>query len=65
MPIHGYVTVEPRPAYCDRGRWIAKISGPDIDGNDGWPRYYFDLERAMQEINAWVEFRKREHHRDD
>ena len=52
------VTIEPRPSYCDRGRWIAKsfTRGLFIDDQDGWPRYYFDLDRAKAEIDAWMKF---------
>ncbi len=59
-----YITLEPRPHYCDRGNWLAKISvtgNPDklyIDAADLWPRYYFDLERAKLEIEAWLRKRK-------
>jgi len=52
-----YFSIEPRPAYCDRGRWIAKVSGPDLDASDGWPRYYFDLERGLAEIQEWLRMR--------
>ena len=53
------ITLEPRPAYCDRGNWIAKIFpegelARDMDEADGWPRYYFDYERAKAEIEAWL-----------
>ncbi len=58
------ITLEPRPTYCDRGNFIAKLhtlSGTplcmDIDGQDGWPRYYFDEERAKLEIEAWLQKR--------
>jgi hypothetical protein len=54
-----HITIEPRPHYCDRGRWIAKISAPDLwlDEADGWPRYYFDLERAKLELEAFMKMR--------
>lgn len=60
------ITIEARPAYCDRGNWIAKIfnrSGGDarrlnLDHQDGWPRYYFDLDRAKQECEAWLQKRQ-------
>jgi hypothetical protein len=60
------ITMERRPGYCDRGRWIAKVTVyPEhalrelyLDGQDGWPRYYFDEERAKAEIAAWVACRK-------
>jgi hypothetical protein len=58
------LTIEPRPAHCDRGRWIAKSfgdprDGRPLDGQEGWPRYYFDLDRARAEIQEWVEARLR------
>jgi hypothetical protein len=48
-----------RPHYCDRGNWLAHIqpSGTlrlDMDAADLWPRYYFDLDRAKAEIEAWL-----------
>lgn len=52
-----------RPPYCDRGNWLAHLEpDPDprkiyIDAADLWPRYYFDLERAKLEIEAWLEKR--------
>ena len=57
------ITIEPRPHYCDRGNYIAKLHAlgklsNDIDGSDGWPRYYFDLDRAKQEVEAWMKKRK-------
>jgi hypothetical protein len=53
------ITLEPRPAYCDRGNFIAKLfpSGDltyEIDEADGWPRYYFDETRAKLEVEAWL-----------
>jgi hypothetical protein len=55
------ITIENRPAYCDRGNVIAKIH-PEfpliIDWAEGWPRYYFDLRVAIQEIKAWLEKRQ-------
>ena len=60
------IWLEPRAAWCDRGNWVATLSvhrpleqlgRPDglyIDEADGWPRYYFDLERAKLEIEAWL-----------
>ena len=55
------ITIERRPAYCDRGRWIAKAFSRGIffmDDQDGWPRYYFDLERAKAEIDTWMRFNR-------
>jgi hypothetical protein len=59
------IWLEPRPHYCDRGRYIAKVVSiwgglalpGAMDWADGWPRYYFDLERAKAEIIAWLECR--------
>lgn len=53
------ITIEPRPAWCDRGRFIAKLHpngvfALEIDEQDGWPRYYFDWERMLAEIAAWL-----------
>lgn len=53
------ITFEPRPHYCDRGNWIAKLFPEgmlalSIDEADGWPRYYFDKERGMREVEAWL-----------
>lgn len=60
------ISLEPRPFYCDRGNWVAKIhlkrDGDwvklNLDEQDGWPRYYFDYDRAMAEIEAWLIKRK-------
>jgi len=56
------ITLEPRPSYCDRGNWLAKLfpSGAllrKIDGHDGWPRYYFNIDRAKAEIESWLKKR--------
>lgn len=63
---HCVVTLECRPHYCDRGHYLAKVTvnpatSPadlDIDGQDGWPRYYFDEERAKLEVEAWMKRRE-------
>ena len=57
-----WIWLAPRPHYCDRGRWLAHLETIhpftlEIDSADGWPRYYFDLERAKLEIEAWLEKR--------
>jgi len=62
------VCIVPRPAYCDRGNFVAlldvKAGGNalrlGLDGQDGWPRYYMDLERAKAEIQDWLKKRKQE-----
>ena len=59
---HCEITIEPRPVYCDRGRWWAKVwpqvSRFDLDHHDGFPRFFFDLDRAKLEMEAWLHFRK-------
>lgn len=60
------IYLEPRPAYCDRGNWYAKVDylpGGDrvalyLDGADGWPRYFFDAGCAASELKAWLVKRK-------
>lgn len=65
------VTLEPRPSYCDRGHFIAKVfPSPDlgednrlaysIDDGDAFPRYYMDETRAIEEIRAWLLWREEE-----
>lgn len=56
------ITIEPRPAYCDRGNWLAKVHVRNsrelsIDHQDMWPRYYMDLDRAKLEIEDWMKKR--------
>jgi hypothetical protein len=56
------VTIEQRPPYCDRGRYLAKVfpSGHyvlEFDDQDGWPRYYFDWDRMLAELRAWLAVR--------
>jgi hypothetical protein len=55
------ICLERRPYYCNRGNYIAKIievrGDFDLDGQSGWPRYYFDEDRAKLEIEAWLEKR--------
>lgn len=57
------ITLEPRPSYCDRGNYIAKLNPTgelalEIDYQDGWPRYYFDQSRAKLECEDWLLKRK-------
>lgn len=72
---HGYqeaigwdckITLEPRPGYCDRGNFLAKIHptgelARSMDYQDAWPRYYFDEVRAKLEIEAWMRKRGQLH----
>jgi hypothetical protein len=59
------ITISPRPFYCDRGRYQFWIDGKinqtkiDIDWADGFPRYFFSLQRAIDEIHEWIEFNKK------
>lgn len=57
------ITIEKRPYYCDRGRYGFWADSKDdsqvtIDFADFFPRYFFSLQRAMDEINDWIEIRK-------
>lgn len=59
-----HLYVEQRPGYCDRGRVIVKVFprvGSDLelsfDGQDGFPRYYFDPDACAVEIHAWMKVR--------
>jgi len=57
-----HVSLQPRPTYCDRGRWIARVEAwgalkMDLDEADGWPRYYFELTVAKSECEAWLRCR--------
>lgn len=55
---HAMVTLEARPAYCDRGHWIGKVFGIDgIDSGDSFPRYYMDEARAKLEMSEWLHHR--------
>lgn len=49
--------LQPRPHYCDRGRWIAQQLAFDVDRGDGFPRYYMDLHRAKEELQEWCAWR--------
>ena len=49
--------IEPRPAYDDRGHWKMQCNLPDIDGSDGFPRYYMSFEVAVGETEAFLKWR--------
>jgi hypothetical protein len=52
------VTIEHRPAYCDRGHYVAKVFGlEDVDWADGFPRYFMNLDRAKLEMMEWLVWR--------
>lgn len=53
------ICIEPRPRYCDRGQFVVKVLSKDleklhIDAADMFPRYYFKLENACNEIDCWI-----------
>ena len=55
---NAYVTIAPRAGHCDRGRWVAVVSGVgNIDQADEFPRYFMDLERAKLEMAEWLSWR--------
>lgn len=52
------VWIESRPGYCNRGRFHGDYDGTfHIDGADGFPRYFMDLERAKVEMREWLVWR--------
>lgn len=59
---HGTIHFARRPEYCDRGRVLVHVepahgiecSSCNLDGADGFPRYYFDELRAVAEVEAWM-----------
>jgi hypothetical protein len=57
------IWMQPRPGWCDRGRWLATIDawgrlGATLDGADGWPRYYMKTARAKDECLEWLRTRE-------
>lgn len=55
-----HLWIERRQPYCDRGNYHALIdtNATHIDGADGFPRYYFNLQYAIEEMEAFM--RKRD-----
>lgn len=60
-----HVWMQQRPAYCDRGHYIAHVEpAPDagiaysIDSSDRWPRYYMDRGRMFDEVRDWIDWRE-------
>jgi hypothetical protein len=49
--------LEVRPQYCDRGHFSVKCFLPDIDSQDGFPRYYMSEEVARAETEAFLKWR--------
>jgi hypothetical protein len=60
---HCYMTIERRPHYCDRGRYIVKctVTGNPIeltvDEADMFPHYYFSFEAMISEVESWLKAR--------
>lgn len=57
------VSIETRPPYCDRGRFIVKVLpgqhfGLEFDSQDGFPRYYYRADSCALEILEFVRTRK-------
>ena len=59
------VWMQRRPAYCDRGHWIAHVERANgagveysIDDADKWPRYYMSFDRMVDEVRDWLEWRE-------
>lgn len=52
------ITIEKRVPHCKRGRYFAKAFPKsrkcEVNDQSGWPRYYFSLEVAIQECEAWL-----------
>lgn len=62
---HAIITVHKRNFYCDRGRFgfDAQVKQGfhhklNIDWSDAFPRYFFKLQRAWDELNDWILFNK-------
>lgn len=54
-----------RPSYCDRGRYHAVDDiGFWKSDADWWPRYYFDLDRAIAELTEYLQAKKASIQRD-
>jgi hypothetical protein len=59
---HGVISIEPRPGHCDRGRVLVRVeprharncSACDVNDADGFPRYFFSLDRALAEVSDWM-----------
>jgi hypothetical protein len=53
--------IQKRPYYCDRGRFSFTIQSQNlskvwIDEADAFPRYFFKLQNAFDELNEWIKF---------
>lgn len=62
------ITIEQRPGYCNRGRYLAKAHvqpSHRLSGQDIWPRYYFSLKNCLWECNEWLKRRRDETKKQD
>lgn len=50
------IHVSRRPDYCDRGDWLIWVEGHnDLDGADGFPRYFFGSEVEVKlQMETWL-----------
>lgn len=56
-----HIWFQQRPYYCDRGRYHCCVDGINAEGPDhqeGFPRYFFGLQRGMEEMEEWVAIRQ-------
>ena len=51
--------ITPRPHYCDRGHWHVNVDclNMELDSQDAFPRYYFDLDTAKAETIRFINWR--------
>lgn len=50
--------ISERPPYCDRGHFQANVECvPNLDSQDGWPRYYMHLDVAQRETTDFLRWR--------
>jgi len=62
-----HVWIQQRPAYCDRGHYIAHVEPAPganeqytIDYDDHWPRYYMGFTNMLSELREWLDWREGE-----
>lgn len=60
-----HVWIQARPAYCDRGHFLAHVEPApgvgfefSIDDSDKWPRYFMNFDRMVEEIREWLDWRE-------
>ncbi len=56
-----HIWMNKRPGYCDRGRYGFHAEGRngkvgEIDSADMFPRYFFSMQNAFNEINEFIKF---------